>query len=103
MANKKRKSTSDLHATSGKDGPQSDKRRRTLDAFFPPLVNVRASDKANDSTGARELVSLNEEQVAVLHMVVEDGKNVFFTGAAGKPFTAVRDPASISRAISCPI
>ncbi|RDX52448.1 hypothetical protein OH76DRAFT_158218 [Lentinus brumalis] len=79
---KKRKSTGGLDA-SGKEGAESNKRRRTLDSFFSPQVTARTSADNEKTTGTREVVALNEEQVRVLQMVVDEGKNVFFTGAAG--------------------
>ena len=79
---KKRKSTGGLDA-SGKDGAEGNKRRRTLDTFFSPQVTARVPEKNDTTKGTKELVTLNEEQIRVLQMVVDEGKNVFFTGAAG--------------------
>ena len=77
---KKRKSTGGLDA-SGKNDDTSNKRRRTLDAFFAPQVTVKSPTK--DSKCFSEVVALNTEQRRVLQMVVDEGKNVFFTGPAG--------------------
>lgn len=81
--NKKRKSTGGLD--SSKNGADaSNKRRKTLDAFFSPQVNHSVATKDKDGKGLRETISLNEEQSRVLQMAVNEGKNVFFTGAAGE-------------------
>ncbi|CCL99381.1 uncharacterized protein FIBRA_01399 [Fibroporia radiculosa] len=74
---KKRKSTGNAI-----DGEKDAKRRRhTLDAFFSP--QVVASKTSSDHKESRETVILNEEQKKVMKMVVEEGKSIFFTGAAG--------------------
>lgn len=57
------------------------KRQRTMDAFFTPRVQAAGCPK--DDKEARQNVGLNTEQNKVLNMVVDDGKSVFFTGAAG--------------------
>lgn len=65
---KKRKSTS--------VDPSSSKKQCTdpsIRSFFPPQVAT--------STDLKH--ALSAEQANVLRMVVEEGKNVFFTGAAG--------------------
>jgi hypothetical protein len=71
---KKRKSDS---ASLSKPG-SSKVSRQTLDSFFTPRVSVSSGNR-NDTT----LLTLNEEQRRVLTMVVDEGKNVFFTGSAG--------------------
>ena len=78
---KKRKSTGGLDTSGKSDAEPSNKRRKTLDAFFAPQVSSLSSTKAEK--GPTERVALNEEQIRVLQMVVEEGKSVFFTGAAG--------------------
>ncbi|TBU30429.1 hypothetical protein BD311DRAFT_226934 [Dichomitus squalens] len=77
---RKRKSTGNLGA-SGKQDDASNKRRRTLDSFFTPQVSISSPTK--QEKGSCEIVALNTEQRRVLQMVVDEGKNVFFTGAAG--------------------
>lgn len=57
--------------------------RKTLDAFFSP--RVLATGVPNDEKATREHVGLNAQQIKVLKMVVEEEKNVFFTGSAGMP------------------
>lgn len=54
----------------------------TLNQFFPSVVQVTTkSAQGEPSTVAR--VPLSPEQTHVLHMVTEECKNIFFTGAAG--------------------
>ncbi|KAH9931540.1 PIF1-like helicase-domain-containing protein [Fomitopsis serialis] len=78
---RKRKSTGDIpNDASTKDVKRP---RTTLDSFFSPQVPVSSSSKGDPDAGARDSVALNDEQRKVLRMVVDEGKNVFFTGAAG--------------------
>ncbi|KAJ2988567.1 hypothetical protein NUW54_g9077 [Trametes sanguinea] len=77
---KKRKSTGGID--DGKSDANNNKRRRTIDTFFSPQVTL-VSGPGNDGVTTCEQVSLNSEQVRVLHMVVQEEKSVFFTGAAG--------------------
>jgi hypothetical protein len=77
-ATRKRKSTGSLEETKGRSTKQP---RKTLDAFFSP--QVLATGVPKDEKAAREHVALNEDQIKVLKMVVEEEKNVFFTGSAG--------------------
>ncbi|KAJ7477183.1 PIF1-like helicase-domain-containing protein [Mycena galericulata] len=72
---KKRKS--DSAVTSKRPAKQP---RLTLDSFFSPQVLAPASS-ANDDD--RKMVSLNAEQTAILRQVVDEEKNIFFTGSAG--------------------
>lgn len=76
---RKRKSTGTLEETKEKAAKQP---RRTLDAFFSP--QVLATGVPQDEKATREHVALNVEQIRVLKMVVEEEKNVFFTGSAGE-------------------
>lgn len=59
----------------------------TIDTFFSPKVSVRLGCGLDGATGdAKEKVLdvvLSDEQVRVMKMVVDEGKNVFFTGSAG--------------------
>jgi hypothetical protein len=61
--------------------------KSTIDAFFSPKVSVRLGSGLDGVTGGAEDkvldVVLSDEQVRVLKMVVDGGKNVFFTGSAG--------------------
>ncbi|KAI0318119.1 hypothetical protein OF83DRAFT_1262245, partial [Amylostereum chailletii] len=80
----KRKSTGDL-PNSNRPSKQP---RLTLDAFFSPKVSVTRSTGIDDvgkelREGERTMdVVLSAEQRGVLRMVVDGGKNVFFTGSA---------------------
>lgn len=75
---KKRKSTGDIDEGRSKQAKQP---RRTLDTFFAP--QVPATSCPDEETGKIEHVALNDEQIRVLKMVVDEEKNVFFTGSAG--------------------
>ena len=71
-SSKKRKSDA---SGSGRPAKQSKK----ISSYFSPLYPVSSNPKEAESRP----VPLNEEQKKVLEMVVDEGKNVFFTGAAG--------------------
>jgi hypothetical protein len=70
--------------------------KSTIDTFFSPKVSVRLGcglDGVTGDTKEKVLdVVLSDEQVRVLKQVVDEGKNVFFTGSAG----------TFSRAFSVP-
>lgn len=70
--------------------------KSTIDTFFSPKVSVRVGCGLDGVTGdAKEdvlNVVLSDEQVRVMKLVVDEGKNVFFTGSAG----------TFSRAFSVP-
>ncbi len=59
----------------------------TIDSFFSPKVSVRVGSGLDGvAAGAEEKVLdvvLSDEQMKVMKIVVEEGKNVFFTGSAG--------------------
>ncbi|GJE93501.1 ATP-dependent DNA helicase PIF1 [Phanerochaete sordida] len=74
---KKRKSTGTADERAAKQP------RQTLEAFFTPKVVVACAPKDEPEKVTRERVALNAEQNKVLRMVVDEGKNVFFTGSAG--------------------
>jgi hypothetical protein len=59
-----------------------------INSYFSPLHPISSNSKENKS----QPVPLNDEQKRVLEMVVEEGKNVFFTGAAGTLFIYIRNP-----------
>ena len=82
---KKRKATGGHGAAGKEDAEARNKRRKTLEAFFAPQVTVKSPTK--NSKGFTEVVALNTEQCRVLQMVVDEGKNVFFTGPAGTPIS----------------
>lgn len=79
----KRKSTSALEDTRGTKQP-----KLTIDSFFTPKVTVQVGSGLDGvAGGVKEKVFdvvLSDEQMRVLRMVVEEGKNVFFTGSAGR-------------------
>ncbi|KAH9171847.1 PIF1-like helicase-domain-containing protein [Lactarius sanguifluus] len=78
----KRKSTGALEDTRSAKHP-----RLTIDSFFSPKVTVQLGSGLDGVAGGvkeRALdVVLSDEQMRVMRMVVEEGKNVFFTGSAG--------------------
>lgn len=78
----KRKSQDSLPDSRSAKQPKS-----TIDAFFSPKVSVRVGSGLNGVNGGAEDkmldVVLSEEQVRVMRMVVDEGKNIFFTGSAG--------------------
>ena len=79
----KRKSTSALEDTRSAKQP-----KLTIDSFFTPKVTVQVGSGLDGvAGGVKEKVFdvvLSDEQMRVLRMVVEEGKNVFFTGSAGR-------------------
>ena len=84
----KRKSQDALPAARSAKQPKS-----TIDAFFSPKVSIRLGSGIAGVTGDAEdkvlNVVLSDEQVRIMRMVVDEGKNVFFTGSAGtllRPF-----------------
>ena len=78
----KRKSTSAPEDTRSAKQP-----RLTIDSFFTPKVSVQLGSGLDGVAGGVEEkvfdVVLSDEQIRILRMVVEEGKNVFFTGSAG--------------------
>jgi hypothetical protein len=59
----------------------------TIDTFFSSKVSVRVGSALDGVVGDADEkvldVVLSDEQMRVLRMVVDEGKNVFFTGPAG--------------------
>lgn len=68
-------------ATSLSSHLSNKKPRATLDTFFSPQVPL--AKKSTDDPAGPSHVALNPEQTRVLRMVIDEGKSVFFTGAAG--------------------
>ena len=62
---------------------------RPLESYFAPRVAIPYGNQKET-----QLVTLNEEQRTVLRMVVNEGKNVFFTGSAVSSSSFRRAPAS---------
>ena len=62
--------------------------RSTINNFFAPQITVQDSPGIDGirrkSSGGTTNVTLSVEQRQVLKMVVEEEKNVFFTGSAGE-------------------
>jgi len=71
-SSKKRKSD-------GCDSDRPAKQSKKINSYFSQLYPVSSNSKESES----QPVPLNDEQKRVLDMVVDEGKNVFFTGAAG--------------------
>lgn len=71
-SSKKRKSD---HSGSNRPAKYS----RPIDSYFLRTYPVSSNSKESGS----QSVPLNDAQKRVLEMVVDEGKNVFFTGAAG--------------------
>ncbi len=91
-----KKNTKKRKSASSQEDTDTNKRQRKLETFFKPQVTVRPFDKHDKNNGTRKLVALNEEQIRVRQMVVDEGKNVFFTGSAGSYY-------SIYELLSCSI
>lgn len=86
---RKRKSTGDIEDSNTKLAKQP---RKSLDAYFSREVLASGLPDDNDDS-TRKHVALNEQQIAVMKMVVEEEKNVFFTGSAGKPCLEFYSPS----------
>ncbi len=80
----KRKSTGALE-----DARNAKQPRLTIDYFFTSKVTVQVGSGLDSvAGGVKEKaldVVLSNEQVRAMKMVVDEGKNVFFTGSAGRP------------------
>jgi ATP-dependent DNA helicase PIF1 len=77
-ANASKPSSSKKRKSEG-DSCRPTKQSKKLDSYFPQLYPVSSNPKESES----QPVPLNDEQKRVLEVVVDEGKNVFFTGAAG--------------------
>ena len=84
-SSKKRKSVE-----SNPDRPT--KQSKKIDDYFSQLYPVSSSPEDYGTQG----VPLNDGQKRVLEMVVNEGKNVFFTGAAGTWLVSRCAPTSAS-------
>jgi len=71
--------------------------KSTIDTFFSPKVSVRLGCGLDGVAGETKEkvfdVVLSSEQVRVMKLVVDEGKNVFFTGSAGTFSCAFSDPS----------
>jgi len=72
------KSSSSKKKKSSGDADQP-KNQTKISDFFSPSCPLSWSAVASENRS----VPLNDEQIKVLDMVVNRGKNIFFTGAAG--------------------
>ena len=72
------------------DARSAKQSKLTIDSFFSRKISVRLGsglDGVAADTEEKALdVVLSDEQMKVMRMVVEEGKNVFFTGSAGTSF-----------------
>jgi len=72
------------------DARSAKQSKLTIDSFFSRKVSVRLGSGLDGvaADGEEKVldVVLSDEQVKVMRMVVEEGKNVFFTGSAGTSF-----------------
>ena len=85
-SSKKRKSSD--------NSPDKPAKQPKIDGYFSQLYPVSSNSKESES----QPVPLNDEQKRVLEMVVDEGKNVFFTGAAGtRSFRVHNAPPSFTR------
>lgn len=73
---KKRKAGDDVDCPDSNPAKQS-----KILSFFTPRVELNSTCGTDPTTS---VASLSNEQHNVLHMVVEEGKSVFFTGSAGQ-------------------
>jgi ATP-dependent DNA helicase PIF1 len=78
-ANASKPSSSKKRKSEEGDSGRPTKQSKKLDNYFSQLYPVSSNPKESES----QPVPLNDEQKRVLEMVVGEGKNVFFTGAAG--------------------
>lgn len=72
-------SSSKKRKSDGSDSERPTKQSKKIDSYFSQLYPVSSNSKESES----QPMPLNDEQKRVLEMVVNEGKNVFFTGAAG--------------------
>ena len=72
-------SSSKKRKSDASDSNRPAKRSKKISGYFSPLYPVSSNSKQSEN----QPVPLNDEQKRVMEMVVDEGKNVFFTGAAG--------------------
>jgi hypothetical protein len=72
-------SSSKKRKSDASDSYRPIKQSKKISAYFAPVIPVSSNLKESGS----QFAPLNDEQRRVLEMVVEEGNNVFFTGAAG--------------------
>jgi hypothetical protein len=79
QGNASKPSSSKKRKSDASDSDRLSKRPRKISSYFSPLYPVSSNPKEKENGP----VPLNDEQRRVMEMVVDEGKNVFFTGAAG--------------------
>ena len=79
QASASKPSSSRKRKSDGNDSDRPTKQSKKIDNYFSQLFPVSSNSKQSES----QPVPLNDEQKRVLEMVVDEGRNVFFTGAAG--------------------
>ena len=91
-------SSSGKRKLDSRDSDRPRKQPKKIDSYFEQLYPVSSNSKESES----QPVPLNDEQKRVLEMVVDEGKNVFFTGAAGAWLIRVHStlPQLSSRSLS---
>jgi ATP-dependent DNA helicase PIF1 len=72
----KRKTNKSSEANSSSKKPKS-----TIESFFSPIVSL---PKSKASSTKPPDANLDQEQIKIWRMIVDEEKNVFFTGAAGR-------------------
>lgn len=77
---KKRKSTNPSDADDNDKPAGHQPKQPKISAFFTPRVSLSITCGTDKTTSVSKL---SEEQRRVFDLVVEEGKNVFFTGSAG--------------------
>ena len=86
-SNSSKASSSKKRKSAGQD-PNRPAKQSKINSYFPPLHPISPDSEVGDS----ERSPLNEEQKKVFRMVVNEGKTVFFTGAAGTLLIHIRNP-----------
>lgn len=79
LSNAPRPSSSKKRRPDGANSNKPTKNSQKITNYFPQLYPLPSGSNQSEN----QPVPLNDEQKAVLDMVVDQGKNVFFTGAAG--------------------
>ena len=78
-SNASKPSSSKKRKSDATDSARPAKQSKKIHNYFSPLYPVSSNPKESESRP----MPLNDEQRRVMEMVVDEGKNVFFTGAAG--------------------
>lgn len=80
-SNAKKRKSNDRNDADGLDKPLNHPSKQPkINAFFNPRISLSTTCGTDKTTS---VAKLSEEQCSVLQLVVEEGKNVFFTGSAG--------------------